>query len=776
MKVRTPIARNSIAIAASLAMFQMGAAWAQSAQNPLNLEEVVVTGTATGASKMKQSVSISTLSTETLQYSAPSSSAEVLRAIPGIRAESTGGEGNANINVRGLPSPDGGARYAQFQEDGLPVLLFGDIMFGTADTLVRTDNNLDRLEVIRGGSASTFTSNAPGAILNFISKTGDEKGGSIGITKGVNFNRTRYDVDYGMPISDATRFHIGGYYRSGEGIRTAGAGAEQGGQLKANITHQLDKGSYVRLNFKTLDDQVPMYLPMPMQRSGTNFTAFPGLDPLTGFTMPKGLIDVSTNANGQRIVTDTSTGAKTKSTSFGAEVSFNLDGGWNLNDKFRTSSTSGSFAGMTSPNVVGTADALALQYGGAGSTAVFHSNGKSAAGQTAFVGHLFNVTVNDLGNTVNDLKLTKSFGSAATGKIDSTFGLFNMSQNINMDWHWDSYLLSMSGTNPQVIDIMNSGARVGASTNNFTTGFTNGAAAWGNCCVTAYSLKYNQTAPYAAVAYEQGPINADASLRIDRLQASGAAPFGNQTVNYSLTKPAYSFGGNYRINTDLSSFARISHGTRFNADRVANGNGVSPVTGGVANANSLFDTVDQYELGFKTRQGDLSLFGTAFLAKTRITSYDPTKTPPELAARYSAKGIELEAGYRMGAFRVNGGLTYTNSKISDGSNAGNAPQRQAKTVYQITPSYVAGSFVVGGSFIGTGSSFSSDGNTFTMPGYIITNAFVSYAIDKRATVSVSVNNLFNKMGITEIQDIATNYFSPRTTTGRAVQASLKYAF
>ena len=51
----------------------------------------------------------------------------------------------------------------QFQEDGLPVLNFGDIAFGTADTFVRADYNIDRVELVRGGSASTATVTAPTA-------------------------------------------------------------------------------------------------------------------------------------------------------------------------------------------------------------------------------------------------------------------------------------------------------------------------------------------------------------------------------------------------------------------------------------------------------------------------------------------------------------------------------------------------------------------------------------------------------------------------------------
>jgi len=88
----------------------------------LGLQEVVVTATPAGSPKMQSSVSVSTLNADALQQLQPLSAADVLRDIPGIRSEASGGEGNANVAVRGLPVASGGAKYVQFQEDGLPVL------------------------------------------------------------------------------------------------------------------------------------------------------------------------------------------------------------------------------------------------------------------------------------------------------------------------------------------------------------------------------------------------------------------------------------------------------------------------------------------------------------------------------------------------------------------------------------------------------------------------------------------------------------------------------
>ncbi len=129
-----------------------------------SLEEVVVTGVVNPKAKLKSSVSITTLDVKQVEQSAPRSTAEIFRTIPGIRSESSGGEGNANIAVRGVPISSGGSKYLQIQEDGLPVLLYGDIAFATADIFTRFDRNIAKIEAIRGGSASTLSSNSPGEL------------------------------------------------------------------------------------------------------------------------------------------------------------------------------------------------------------------------------------------------------------------------------------------------------------------------------------------------------------------------------------------------------------------------------------------------------------------------------------------------------------------------------------------------------------------------------------------------------------------------------------
>ena len=130
-----------------------------------------------------------------------------------------------------LPVASGGAKFLALQEDGLPVLQFGDIAFGNADIFLRADATLSRLDVIRGGSASTAASNSPGGIINFVSKTGEAGGGSLAITSGLNYDSFRTDFEYGGDLNSDTRFHVGGFVRQGEGVRDPGYQGETGAPL-----------------------------------------------------------------------------------------------------------------------------------------------------------------------------------------------------------------------------------------------------------------------------------------------------------------------------------------------------------------------------------------------------------------------------------------------------------------------------------------------------------------------------------------------------------------
>jgi len=771
------------------------------AANDLNLEEIVVTAVPGNASSIfDSSVSVSTLTPGEIAHSDPSSAADIVRDIPGFRSQASGGEGNANISARGLPM-HGGSKYVQIDEDGLPVLQFGDIDFATADQWVRSDFNVDHIEAVRGGSSSTAISDAPGGVINFISKDGSQGGGNLGITSGLDYNEMRYDFDYGSPLSDTTRFHLGGFYHSGEGPRATDYGSVDGGQIKGNITHDID-GGFIRLNFKFLNDRSPVYLPVPITLNGSS-SNFPNFSANSGVLQtPQLLLDTAVNAQGQRITTDIADGYHSEETSFGGEFFKELGDGWRIDDKFRHSSISGDFVGPYTQNV-GTASALATALGYAGGTMTYATGphaGQPFNGYAAEVA-LFNVTLPDMGNTINDLKLSKDFDKVAGGSASAHLGLYHSTQNIVEDWHWNTYLEQVQSHNAALVNL------TGAAGQTVTANglFAYGDGAFGNCCVRYYDLHYETTAPYADVSWKDDRWNLDGSLRYDIASASGT--YGDATgttvmnvgntptlsvpdlsvpivntyfpVNYTKDYLSYSFGANYKINPDLAVFARTSEGGRFNAERLLFGGGVVQSGPGIGNTaqDDAVNHVWQTEGGLKYRTGGLSVFATGFYVKTQETNADFTNlAEPYINDIFRAYGVELEASYRLGDFSIHGGATYTDSAVvsalDNPRSVGKQPSNLAHWIYQVTPSYSHGPLAVGLNMIGQSNSYVDNLDTKVEPGFVEVNMFVEYHITLNLVLSIRGNNVFNVIGITEVDGSQV----ARSINGQTLEGALKYSF
>lgn len=774
----------------------------------LNFDSVVVTASANQDSKLESSVSVSSLSLDTVNQAAPRSTAEVFRNLPGVRSESTGGEGNANIAVRGLPVAAGGAKFLQLHEDGLPVMEFGDIAFGNADIFVRTGPSLQRIEAVRGGSASTFASNSPGGIINLISKTGQTPGGSMAVMGGLGYDTTRVEFSYGDRVGDDWSYHVGGFYRVGEGVREAGYQAEEGGQIKLNLTRYFDNG-YVRFYFKRLDDRAIGYLPMPVQATGTNSSpnlgGFSAFDPSTDtphsvyFLRDFGL-DGQNNAR----TTDIADGMRPVQTTVGAELSFEILGGWELTERFRVASTSGRFVSPFPAEVAG-AGGIAESIGGAGSSLVY-ANGPSGGGAydgTVIRTHLFNTEINDFGNYTNDLQLARDF-DLENGTLNLRLGYYKASQTINMDWVWNSYLMELQGNNAALLDVVDGAGSV-VSQNGL---YAYGVPYWGNCCQRSYDTEYDIDAPYIALSLELGRLSLDGSVRFDSGDAFGTyagtvqgtkdvdgdgsisaveqsvslIDNGNPLpVNYGWDYTSYSLGANYLFTDDLAGFARVSRGGRANADRLLFGS-VQP--DGSVREEDAVDLVDQFEVGVKWRGPSLSLFATAFFAETEEQNFEAT-SQRFLDRVYEAQGLEIELAYQRGAFFFTGGVTFTDAEIvSDDitpQNVGNTPRRQADVVYQLTPQYRGQRFTAGLNVLGTTDSYAQDSNELQMPGFDQVNLFAEFGVAENLTLLLGVNNLFDEFGITESEEGSivanqVNIIRARSIPGRSAALTLRYDF
>lgn len=767
------------------------------------LEDVVVTGVVNPKAKIKSSVSITTLDVKQIEQSAPRSTAEIFRSIPGIRSESSGGEGNSNISVRGVPISSGGSKYLQIQEDGLPVLLFGDIAFATADIFTRFDGNVAKIEAIRGGSASTLSSNSPGGIINFISKTGKTEGGMLRTSFGLDYNNFRTDVDYGTKIGDGLYFHAGGFYRAGEGVRKTGSTSNNGGQVKFNLTKEFENGK-VTIYAKFLNDKAAGYMPMPIQVTGTNSN--PSWGSVNGFDGTTGALqsiylnhNVGLGPDGQLRRGNVADGMNPVSTSIGVNASFDLEDGWKISENGRYSSNSGGFIAPF-PAEVGSASAIANSFG-AGSTLTFANSGTPFNNPNGLVSriHMFDTQLNDLSNFMNDLRITKKFD-----KVGITAGYFKSIQNISMSWLWNSYLQEVSDDNPRLINVKNAAGTL-LSENGL---YAYGVPAWGNCCTRNYDTQYNVSAPYVNVSVDATEnLSFEGGLRYDLGKVSGSFAGSAQTtydinnngvisvpetsvsavntanetaVNYDYDYVSYTLGANYLLTAKQSLFARYSKGAAAKADRILF-SGLDYLDGNKINA---LDFLTQAELGYKLKFPKGYLYGTAFHSKTDEQGGYEATSNSIIKNNYKSYGLELESSYNvMDNFNLRGALTYTKAEITSGDNEGNEPRRQPKLMYNLMPTYnfSDNKNTVGLSFIGQSKAYAQDSNQLVMNGFVIVNAFVEVGITKGLSINLSANNLFDTLAITEseegsITDNTVNYVRARPMPGRSISTALTYKF
>ncbi len=793
------------------------------AQDTRNVDDqIIVTGVAKAGNKIETSISVSTLNADQIANNAPRGTSEIFRYLPGIRAESSAGGGNSNIAVRGMPLSTGGAKFLSLQEEGLPILLFGDIDFAPADGFYKADSTLARVESVRGGSASTLTTNGPGGIINFIHKTGATEGGSATFTTGLDYRDFRGDFEYGGPINDSMYFHVGGHYQQGGDYRNTGLDVVEGGQIRASVTKEFNNG-FVRIWAKYLDKKDATYLPQPVALNGNRVAGgIPGLSANSETLIsPFNAIGRDVDSEGGIRTYDAQNGFSVQSASIGGEMSFELGNGITLSDKFRYSDISGDFVSPFAHAATDADTLLATNFGGATGTIFNGPNAGSAvtsASLTNLTGNnlvtevsLFDTELEDMSNFVNELKLNRVFDFDG-GSLDVTVGYFKMHQNIGQDWHWNQFLTT-TDNDAALID-------VSGFTEAGILGYNRGFGWNGNNRL--YDIKYDMDSPFVAATLSVGDLNFDASVRKDYMRADGGgfaasgAPFdvdGDGVIdppeadvsitdasqpfvqNFSVDNTAYSFGANYLLQDGLSMFARYSRGAAFNGERKFFGDQIGQFTGQIADRGSFVDVTKQLEGGFKWQEddavpGNLDIYVTFFYAKTEESNFEIT-TMTSLDNEYKSKGVETEFAYSNGGFNMLGSFTWTDAEIdatASGANVGNTPRRQADLIYNVTPSYTYEDlFTIGANINGTTKTFVDDDNILIMPAFTTVNLFGSVNVSDHATVSINANNVFDEIGFTEAEngrtfdaltpgDGVNDIIIARSITGRTISLSLTTRF
>jgi outer membrane receptor protein involved in Fe transport len=790
------------------------------------LEAVVVTASAGDRSKLDTSTSISSINTEQIKNFDATSTAELYRMIPGIQVAGTQGDGgNSNIGVRGLRTPTGGSPFVQIQEDGLPVVLFGDIQFGNNDYWTHPMPTDERIEAIRGGTASTLASQAIGAVLNHISFTGRNDGGYVELEKGANYDYTKVNFRFGTSINDTLYYNLGGYYDVGRGIEHAAYNVSNSYAIKGNITKELaDDRGYVRLLFKAANTQEPSY-------AGCISSAT-----LNGKTVsdigPSPYCDARNQAPGYSALNSSAlfsnvdntlsraplNGISTDEKWLQMQTHFNYGGGLVIDDNARVARMSGEF-NVQFYNAVPTASVL-----GAGQSLIY-ANGSN--GGLPFTGAYVNsnsavhTNMPHMDHLANDLSATYTF-DLSPAHFDLKAGYLYYSQRIAEDWHSNPSLNDVTGINPAELDLVSG---LGGTGNLLAaggqTGFNQG---WNQ----QFDLTFTDNAPYADLNVDLGNLNLDGSVREEFFQGSGWAQGSSGTaitetpvvqtdprtgkqvttllpllgydgavnaVDFQEHATNWSLGALYKLTPDLSVFTRASHGTRFNADRTTNAGYFNP--NGSLNAAGLANArfpVDQYELGLKNR-GDLftghyTVELTTFYSTYTISSQEISATnclailniaeqTCIISGKYQDAGVELFSTYRVNGFNILFSGTYDDSKVEahQGASYARSPLIPNFTYTGLFSYDIFSQAEVGISLDGQSRVVDGSGNSY--PGDVIVGAFAKYSPIKNLQFGVNVYNLLNSYadpaGATFVGG-STSLVNANVAQGVAVKVSARLSF
>ncbi len=767
---------------------------------------IIVTGSVKATNSLDASISVSAVNAEEIANTAPRGLAEVFRMIPGIRSEASAGGGNTNIGVRGIPISTGGAKFVQLQEDGLPIMLFGDFDFAPADGFYKSDLTLARVEAVRGGSASTLTTNGPGAIINLISKS-DFVGTSFSFEKGIGYNDNRVEAEFGTDLGDGFNLYAGGHYQLGGDVRETGFDAIKGGQFRVSLKKDLGPDGFIRVWGKLVDKKDATFLPQAMAiNSDLEVTgSIPGLPAGRSIYGQNNRFFQVVDGSGVVQDRDLADGFYVKSQSIGLNLELDLGAGITLTNNGRYANISGDFIGHFTHNVADADTLLAGSFGGAGAS-FFNGDAAGTAVTSAsllarngnpFITELatFDVELEDMSNFANDLRLTKTIEMSGAS-VDVTAGYFFMTQNFKQDWHWNR-LLTETSTNAAMID-------VAGFTENGILGYNQGFGWNGNN--RNYDLEYTTQSPYAALSANFGNLTFDGSLRYDRLKEQGiitgaagqpfdvngdgviSAPEADVSINqgasditrndFTVDHLSYSVGVNYRATSDISAFVRYSKGASFNGERQAFSPAVNTVSGALLLEDQFVDVVKQFELGVKYSAPGLRIFATFFDARTEESNSSVTAgVPVSIDVAYKSRGVETEFFYNNGPFNLSGAVTYTDAEVTDFGNPafiGNTPRRQAEFVYSIAPSVRFDPVEVGFNIVGTTESFGGFNNVSIQPGYATVGAFVNFDMTDNVRLSLNANNLFDTTGVTEVEDDQGRIFdtdgdgTPDIAVGRSI--------
>ncbi|CAN5281712.1 TonB-dependent receptor [soil metagenome] len=755
-------------------------------------DDIVVVGTAGGGTRRQDaSFAVTTLSSDTIRQAAPNSTADLLRTVPGVSAESSGGQNGANIFVRGYPS-GGDAQFVTFQLGGVPIFPPPTLSFLENSQLIRLDETVQRVEAVRGGTGSLFSNGQPGLTVNVVQREGGANFHGSAKVSYTDYDEIRGDAWISGPIDDDTGFMVGGYYAQGNGIRDPQFRAEKGGQISANLKHDFGGRGSILLYGRYLNDHGQWLLPIPVTVNGSSVKQYAGFDAGTG-ALPGRDTRITTNNAGQTV--DLADGRGANIGNIGLNFDYEFIDNVRVRERMSYLWGSANTVGLVPTDAPTSAADMAVTLGGAGSTvgSLTYANGGGAvaAGQQVMRAGVWQVD-KELSSFVNDLAL-----ELTTGKNKLTGGFYYADYTTRDNWALGNQVLLASEENARRLNLTLADGRQATR-----DGFTSGASFLLNAYYKGQDYAFyavdeleltDQLKLDGGVRWQRHEIDATVATSGAGIDQDGNAAtlYNNSTavlgasrnLSYRDSKWSWTAGANYEFTRQIGVFARYSRGASF------------PQFDNLREDLTTIATVDTYEGGLKLSMPWANLYATVFHNKFKglETTQIINDVPSSQVGGAKATGVELEGSVRpFAGFSVTAAGTYLDASYVDffsGSgtidNSGNRVQRQPKWMWRVTPAYEleVGSLKpsIYATLQYTGDRFSDPENQQLLPHYYQLDAGVSVDINQRINLRASANNLTNEIGLTEgnpriIGSQGTGPVLARPILGRSFRFSAAYTF
>ncbi len=711
----------------------------------------------------------------------------MLSSVPGFWVEDTAGDTQNNVFARGIVQ-DGGYRYVALMEDGIPLFPVSELSFYNPDQLVRIDSSVERVEVLRGGTAPVFTPGALGGSVNLITrKPARRLAANLEFTTS-SFGTRRVDAWGQTPLSKTWSGIIGGYYRGSDGIRDPGFTSDRGGQIRLGVA-----GAWgpVQLEFfaKYVDDHSLFAVPIPLQGNPRSPRTPDGSNPGTYSLLSRDIALASLPGSARQVgleSADLADGIHPRMVTVGNKAT------WKIADAVELSSLSRFTSGDIQFDALfpGGAPVTGLEFAAEAGVApafAYATGGVSFDARDLVQNHGHWAVHKSLWSLQNDSRLNFELASHSLA-----LGVYVANYRASDRWSLGNLLL---------MDVRSRPRRLRLEQVTDSSGYTRHASFTHDASYDAHAYSVylsDEWAATRALRFDTGirfdsedvrgriadseliDLDGDPQTRYDN--ATSVLTGAGRGVRSRFEHLSFSLGFNYELNAAQALFGHATSAAKL------------PHFDDIRNGVLIEDEVTGYELGYKllTARTALSaaLFQTDFnnVPFTDILS-DGTTVVRRAGTR--TRGVEIESELiPLDWLRVRLNCTlqkpeYVNFTGSALDNSGNVIRRIPQQLFKVSPtaSFLSDRLRVSVSFAHVGRRFANDANTIELPAFNKLDASLQLDLRRRWRLVLSGDNLTDSAGLTEgnprtdLSDPAANdYYMARPLFGRSFHAALSRSF